>query len=174
MASALLALAKPVYEGFKSERKFIKENPDIVGERGSLKRLKSIPYGFKSFGEGFIGAGGAQAVVKGVVGMKKEGGMNCPTPPPPMSFEEFRGEMKKKEKGKRVRVPLGPRPGISGAEPPARVRVPAVHSAMGGGHILAAGALAMGSPVVLGALPAAALMRERHRLGTDLRRAVVG
>ena len=169
MASALLALAKPVYEGFKSERKFIKENPDIVGKRLSAKRFKSIPYGFKAFGEGFIGAGGAQAVGKAVVGSKKHGGMNCPEPPPPMSFAEFKGEMKKKEKGEMKRKEKA-----EDMVAPARVRVPAVHSAMGGGHILAAGALAMGSPMVLGALPAAALMRERHRAGGDLRRPVVG
>ena len=127
-AKALLSLSQPLYAGFKSEADFIKKNPDIVGRPGSLKRLKSIPYAFSSFGEGFIKAGGGERIGKQLVGMKKEGGMNY------------------------------------GLNPP-------VHSAMGGGHILAGAA---GAGLVLGHLPAAAMIRERMRAGGDLRRPVMG
>ena len=137
MASALLALSQPIYAGLKNEQKFIRENPDKVGKAGSLKRLKSIPYAFSSFGEGFIKAGGGERLGKQLVGSKKHGGMNKPCPTCP-------GKMK----------------------------TPAVHSAMGGGHILAF--QPNFSPQVLGHLPPAALMRERHRAGGDLRRPIMG
>lgn len=66
MASALLALAKPVYKGFQAETKFIEgAGEDKIGKPLSMKRLKSIPLGFQAFGKGFLEAGGGQAVVKG-------------------------------------------------------------------------------------------------------------
>lgn len=133
MASALLALSRPIYAGFKAEKDFIRNNPDKVGKAGSLKRLKAIPYGFSSFGEGFIRAGGGEALGKQIAG-KKHGGMNCPL--------ETTG-----------------------------MRTPAVHSAMGGGHILAGMA---GSGLVLGHLPAVALIREHHRAHGDRARPIMG
>ena len=60
MASALLALAKPVYQGIQAEKKFIHDNPGIAGDRFSMKRVKSIPYGFGAFAKGFIGGGGTE------------------------------------------------------------------------------------------------------------------
>ena len=147
MASALLALSQPIYAGLKNEQKFIRENPDKVGKAGSLKRLKSIPYAFSSFGEGFIKAGGGERLGKQLVGSKKHGGMNCPD------------------------TPMLRKSGAFARETP-RMRTPAVHSAMGGGHILAFQPTF--SPQVLGHLPPAALMRERHRAGGDLRRPIMG
>jgi len=139
MASALLALSKPIYAGFKSETDFIKNNPNIVGKRGSMKRLTSIPYGFKAFGEGFIKAGGGEAMGRQIA-KKKHGGMNCETP---MLSE-------------------------AGAF---RRSTPALRSAMGGGHILAGMA---GSGLVLGHLPAVALIREHHRAHGDRARPIMG
>jgi|TARA_R110002020_G_scaffold104535_6_gene244475 hypothetical protein len=66
MASALLALANPVYQGLKHEREVMKRDPETrTGSR--------ILHGFKAFGEGFIGGGGAQAV-GGAIASKREGG----------------------------------------------------------------------------------------------------
>ena len=65
MASALLALANPLYQGFKAEKHFIDTaGVDKIGKAGSLKRLSSIPLGFAAFGKGFIGGGGLQAGAK--------------------------------------------------------------------------------------------------------------
>ncbi len=141
MASALLALSRPIYAGFKAEKDFIRNNPDKVGKAGSLKRLKAIPYGFSSFGEGFIRAGGGEALGKQIAG-KKHGGMNCP-PETPM-LREAGGF---------------------------RRSTPALRSAMGGGHILAGMA---GSGLVLGHLPAVALIREHHRAHGDRARPIMG
>jgi len=78
MAATLLALSQPIYKGVQAQRSFIKEHPEIAGKPLSMKRIKSIPYGFKAFGEGFIGGGGGERMgamaFKGVLG-KKKGGM---------------------------------------------------------------------------------------------------
>ena len=52
-----------------------------------------------------------------------------------------------------------------------RRSTPAVRSAMGGGHILAGMA---GSGLVLGHLPAVALIREHHRAHGDRARPIMG
>ena len=66
MASALLALAQPVYQGLQHERAIMSRDPETnTGSR--------ILHGFKAFGEGFIGGGGAQAV-GGAIASKREGG----------------------------------------------------------------------------------------------------
>ena len=76
MASALLALANPIYKGFQAETKFIENNPGIAGKPLSAKRFKSIGLGFKAFGEGFSGAGGVEAVAKaGKIPSRQSGGM---------------------------------------------------------------------------------------------------
>ena len=77
MASALLALANPLYQGFKAEKHFIDTaGVDKIGKAGSLKRLSSIPLGFAAFGKGFIGGGGLQAGAKIAGGAQRaqEGG----------------------------------------------------------------------------------------------------
>ena len=80
MASALLALANPVYQGFKSETKFIEgAGEDKIGKPLSMKRLKSIPLGFQAFGKGFMEAGGVDAVKKAGAPQKAfNGGMIRP------------------------------------------------------------------------------------------------
>ena len=77
MASALLALAKPVYQGIQAEKKFIHDNPGIAGDRFSMKRVKSIPYGFGAFAKGFIGAGGTDRLA-GRAQKKRAGGSVLP------------------------------------------------------------------------------------------------
>ena len=77
MASALLALAKPVYQGIQAEKKFIHDNPGIAGDRFSMKRVKSIPYGFGAFAKGFIGGGGTDKLA-GMVAKKRAGGVVGP------------------------------------------------------------------------------------------------
>ena len=73
MASAILALANPIYRGIQAETDFVEKNPNLVGAPGSVKRLKSIGYGFREFGKGFIGAGGIQGTAK--LATSKSGGM---------------------------------------------------------------------------------------------------
>ena len=80
MASALLALANPVYKGFQAETKFIEgAGEDKIGKPLSMKRIKSIPLGFQAFGKGFLEAGGAAAVKKAGAPQKAQhGGMIRP------------------------------------------------------------------------------------------------
>ena len=81
MASALLALANPIYQGFKAEKHFIDTaGVDKIGKAGSLKRISTIPLGFQAFGKGFIGAGGLQAGAKIAGGTQsaQEGGIIRP------------------------------------------------------------------------------------------------
>ena len=53
MASALLALANPLYQGFKAEKHFIDTaGVDKIGKAGSLKRLSTIPLGWWSSSRG--------------------------------------------------------------------------------------------------------------------------
>jgi len=74
MAAALLALAKPVYAGIDSTKRWMTKHPEEVGEAFSAQRIKSIPLGFGQFAKGFIGGGGTDRLA-GMVGKKRDGGI---------------------------------------------------------------------------------------------------